>query len=286
VHFLITLLTFVLIAYHVRIRRLPTWRQVGAYVLAVNAVAAFSAGFYVAVQEDARSRSGRIVQGVVTERISSTGELGTRRIGLAHVLRGGPGYDALRSINTIEGSEFYQVIARQILTRSAQMWVVDYSYDCGRLHPCFWRDFVTHEKWLQLGAGMPVDVRYVPDGIGGARLDNNPQWATAIVEMTLGALLMLVAASVFGMLPSLIRRTKRLETMAVVSAVERVQCGGAPRWRVRFSYLDDLGHPREATDEFAIDEWKVGDTGIATYEVAEPGVAGLRREEPVATPQV
>jgi hypothetical protein len=125
---------------------------------------------------------------------------------------------------------------------------------------------------------LPVNVRYVPDGFGGARLDDNQQWATAVAEMALGAMFVLPAAALLWGLPSLARRVHRLQTTAIVTAVDRVQYFGARRWRVRFAYLDDLGGPREATDDFAVDTWKVGDTGLAVYEVADPAIATLRRE--------
>ncbi len=279
-HFAIVLLTFVLGAYYARIRRFPTRQQMVAYVLAVNAVAAGWTGFYLAMEEDARSRYGHVGQGIVSERISSTGELGTRVIGLSSLLRRTPGYDPLRTINTGQGSQFYEAIARQIATGSIAMWVVDYSYDCGRPRQCWGRDFLTHARWLQLPAGSRVTVRYVSSGLGGQRLEDNPQWTTAITEMAIAAVLLLGVAAVSGALPSVVRRVHRLETLAVVTGVERVQHGPSARWRVRFSYLDDLGGSREATDEFAVDQWKVGDTGMAVYDVADPDFAGLRRFRP------
>jgi hypothetical protein len=136
-----------------------------------------------------------------------------------------------------------------------------------------------------MDAGTRVNVRYVRDGIGGARLERNPQWAVAIVEIALGAVLLLAAAvtlGVFGALPSLGRRVHRLQTTAVVTAVERVEYRGGPRWRVRFAYLDDLGGSREAADEFAVDTWKVGEVGVAVFDVADPNIAYLRREDAAA----
>jgi hypothetical protein len=274
VRFYTTLLTFVLGAYYIRIKRWPTRRQIAGYVVAVNAVAAGWSGFYLSMQEDARSRYGRVVPGSVSERISSTGELGTRTIGRWLGRRGAPGYDPLRII-TSEGSRLHEVVARHIVTGSPSLWVIDYRYDCGRPQPCWGRDFVGHERWLRLQAGAAVNVRYVPDAVRGARLEDNPQWAVSTVELALGALLAVTAAGLFGALPALVRYKQRLQTMAVVTAVERVEYRSGPRWRVRFSYLDDLGQPHEASDEFAIDRWQVGDTGVAVYEVAEPDCAGL-----------
>ncbi len=267
--FFITLLTFVLLAYHIRVyRRLPGVRSIAAYLVAMTALSAFWSGFYLAMQEDARSRYGQVVNGIVVEKLTSTGVDGTRTIGQHDV-----------DIRTSNGTRVYDMLARRIVSGSPTAWVVDYWYDCGQPQRCSGRDFVPRELWLRLQAGAPVAVRYVPKGIGGERLDNNPEMMVAIAEMGVGLVFALVAAVVAGFRPSFGRRVHRLETSAVVTAVEQVQFLGVPRWRVRFAYLDDLGGSREATDHFMTDTWKPGDVGVAVYDVAQPEIAGLRHSK-------
>lgn len=199
--FFASLLALVLLARHLRLyRRFPSLRQVVAYFVAVAGVSAFWTGFYLSVKEDARSRYGHLTSGTIVEKMSSTGEQGTRTIGWRHAV-----------IRTSKGTRYYEHLARQIITGSPLAWAVDYSYDCGRPQPCWGRDFVSRDAWMELRKGARVEVRHVPDGIGGQRLEQNPQWATAIVEMCIGGVVLLVACALFRFRPPLTRQSQAIE---------------------------------------------------------------------------
>lgn len=185
--FFISLLTLVLVAYHVRIRQMPSVRRVAAYVVAVGAISAFWAGFYIAACEDALGRYGRVVAGTVSEKVSTTGEQGTPTIGGKYA----------SVIVTSEESQFYDIVARLVATGSADAWAIGYSYPCDSARPCSQRSFVSHQRWLQIRPGDRVNVRYVKGTIGGARLDDEPRWATAIARMAIGIAL-LAAAVLIG----------------------------------------------------------------------------------------
>ena len=109
-----------------------------------------------------------------------------------------------------------------------------------------------------------------------ARLDENPQRATAAVQLSLAALLLLVAAVVSGRLTAL-RPRGYLTAPAVVTAVEPVTYrDDAKRWRVRFAYFDPHGAPQESADEVATAGWKPGDGCVAVFRPERPDVATFR----------
>ncbi len=264
-HLAFFLLTLVLLAYHLRSRQVPHPRHVVAYFLALGAISAFTAGFYLAVEEDALGRYGRVVPGTITNRYSTTGEQGTPTIGR--------GYRAF--IRTSNENEFYDMLARLVATGSAHMWVVDYRYPCEAPRPCWERSVVSHQRWAQLRAGQTLNIRYVTGTFGGARLEDQPLWAAAIARMAIGVILAAAAALAWGTGPAF-RRVRTLTTLAVVTEVEPVRYRGGSRWRVKFSYLDRDGTQHEASDEFASPAWKPGDTAVAMYEPGNPKAAGLR----------
>jgi hypothetical protein len=263
------ILTLVLFAYYLRARSLPHPRHVIAYFLVLGAVASFSAGFSLAIQEDGLGRFGRVVTGTVRERFSTTGEQGTRTIGPR-------GYWV--TIRSSDDYQFFDMIARWVATGTSDLWAIDYSYPCEIARPCWQRTAVPRHRWLQMRAGQPVSVRYVKGGFGGARLEDQPLWAPAIARMAIGVVLAAAAALAWGADPAL-RRRRPVTTLAVVTQVEPVRYRGGSRWRVWFSYLDRDGNTHEASDEFATPAWKPGDTAVAKYEAENPKAAGLAAAE-------
>jgi hypothetical protein len=97
------------------------------------------------------------------------------------------------TVRTSQGFALHEVVARRIVTGSTHAWVVDYRYACGRPAPCWGREFVTHDAWLTLRPGDHVDIRRVADGFGGVRFEERARWPDALIEMLLGALMLLAA---------------------------------------------------------------------------------------------
>jgi hypothetical protein len=111
-----------------------------ALILAAAGAIALFDGFSTAVLEESRARYGQVVSGVVEERLSSTGESGTRTIGGRGTFRRGP------TVRT-SGFDVYESLTRALLRGSFDAWVIDYRYPClvsgGR---CRGRDFVSHDS--------------------------------------------------------------------------------------------------------------------------------------------
>ena len=245
-----------------------SYGSIGAVALAGVGVLALIDGFSLAVIEESRARYGQVVSGVVEERLSTTGELGTRTIG------GGRRYGRGPTVRT-SGFDVYQTLARAVATGSFNAWVIDYRYPCGVVGGmCRERDFVPHELWLRLEAGHTVNVRQSKDETRTARLDENPQRGLAIVKAALACLLLTLAGVFSGRL-KIFQRRKYVQADAIVTSVEPVKYGDEVRWKVRFAYFDVTGNAQDSVDEVNDPTWKSGDECYAVYSPQAPDVATL-----------
>lgn len=245
-----------------------SYSGVGALALAGVGVLALIDGFSLAVIEESRARYGQVVSGVVEERLSTTGELGTRTIGGSRRYGRGP------TVRTT-GFDVYQTLTRAVVTGSFDAWVIDYRYPCGVAGGmCRQRDFVPHNLWLRLEAGHTVNVRQSKDETRTARLDENPQRGLAIVKTTLACLLLALAALFSGRL-KILRRRKYVQADAIVTSVESIKYGDEVRWKVRFAYFDAKGNSQDSVDEVNDPTWKSGDECYAVYSPQAPDVATL-----------
>ena len=268
--FIARLVAMVVVAYQLSVRGRLTGRGIVAFGLAAGGVMAFLDGFTLVVTEENRARYGHVSNGVVVEKFSSSGAQGTRRIGTW----GGRDQIHTRPVVTAKGFAFYETLGRLIVTGSAEAWVIDYRFDCGGGRSCFDRDFVTKEQWLPLRAGSRVNVRQAA-GETTSRIDSNPRWATALVDLAIGSLLLTAAGLVSGRLV-LFRRRGWLTAPAVVTAVEPLKYGEETRWRIRFAYFDGHGEEHESADQVAQGSWKTGDPCVAVYRPDQPDLATLR----------
>jgi len=223
-------------------------------------------GFTLAVVEEDRTRYGRVMSGIVVERLSSTGEEGTRTMG-------GKGSGA---IVLTSGFDPYSVAVRWLTSGSPSAFVVDYRYGCSvGTGTCWGRDFVSHDTWARLRAGAPVNVRRSPGEKGTSRLDENPQWRLALTRAAFGCTF-LIAGALFSGRVRFRHVAKYVEAHAVVTAVEEVHYGDEKRWRVTFRYFDASSQPQESIDEANDPSWQVGEACIAVYRPQAPDVATLR----------
>jgi hypothetical protein len=264
------LVAVVVIAYQLQSRGRITGRGIVAFGLAAGGVMACLDGFMLGVTEENRASYGRVSLGVVVEKFSSSGAQGTRRIG-----RGGRDQVHTRPVVTSKGFSFYDQLARLIVTGSAEAWVVDYRFPCAGGRTCFERDFVTEELWLPLRAGSTVNVRQAEGETTTARIDGNPQRATAFADFGIGSVLLTAAGLVSGRLV-LFRRRRWLTAPAVVTAVEPLKYGDEVRWRIRFAYLDRNGEAQQSADQVAQGSWKTGDSCVAVYRPEQPDLATLQ----------
>jgi hypothetical protein len=265
------LVTMVVVAYRISSGGRITARGIVSYGLAVGGVLAAIDGFALGLKEEARVRYGHVSSGVVVEKLSSTAQDGSRRIGGS----GGRNQVKTRPVVTANGFAFYESLARFIVTGSPLAWVVDYRFSCPRAPVCWGRDFVTEEQWSQLHAGQQVNVRQGDTETTTSRLDDNPQWAIALAEFGIGGVLLLAAGVISGTVV-LFGGRRWITAPAVVTAVEPVAYGDAIRWRIRFAYFDREGIPRESADQVAAGAWKSGDDCIAVYRPEQPDIATLQ----------
>ena len=246
-----------------------TTRGMVAVVIYLFAGQAAYDGAMLAVREYQRAQAGHVTMGVVVGKLSSTGAGGSGRIG-------GPRLRRSRRLLTATGFTLHDEIARILLTRSLNDWVIEYRYACDAVGPCFGRDFVPEALWRRLHVDQNVNVRQARSETRSARLDENPQRSTAAVQLSLAALLLLLGAVVSGRLTA-VRPRGYLTAPAVVTAVEPVAyCDDARRWRVRFAYFDPHGAPQESADEVATAGWKPGDGCVAVFRPERPDIATFR----------
>lgn len=267
---IVRLVAMVWVAYMVSSRSRITARGIIAFALAAAGVLAVMDGFMLGVQEDGRARYGRVTSGVVIEMFSSTGADGSRRIGPS----GGRNQRVTRPVVTADGFAFYDSIARLITTGTPAAWVVDYRYPCRDGGTCTGRDFVTREYWSRLNVGMPVNVRQADWEKATSRLDENSRWATALIELAIGGVLLFASGVVSNRI--VLFRHRWLTAPAVVTAIESVQYGDDVRWRIRFAYFDRNGVPQESADQVVPGAWKTGDSCVAVYLPEKPDLATLQ----------
>jgi hypothetical protein len=236
-------------------------------LLALAGVVALVDGFAVAVREDDLVRHGFVVPGVVVERLSSTGEAGTR--GLDGRGRTGPA----RAPVGKTGLYLYEAAARLIQTRSRETWAIDYRFSCAARGMCYARDLVQYGLWDTLREGDTVSVRRQAGDSLRARLERNPQMGLAFVKVAISCVLFAAAYLTRGGLKQFAPKYKTAP--AVVTAVEPVAYGNDRRWKIRFAYFDAGGHARESIDEVNDPSWNVNDECVAVYRPQAPDMATL-----------
>ena len=259
----------VVIAYRLLGGQLFKPRGIVALAFAVFGFLTLFEGFNLARMEDARARHGHVASGWVVERFSSLERDGTRSIGT----RGGR--DQARRLPIVTGVGFMpqERLARLIATGSPYAWVVEYEYPCDAPR-CGGRDFVTEAMWSQLHFGSRVNVRAIDGERYSGRLDDNPQWIMALIELCLGAGLLFAARLMSGV--PLSRGREWITAPAVVLRVEPVTYPDATRWRIHFAYFDPTGQAQESVDEVARNTWKSGDDCLAVFRPKSPDLATLR----------
>lgn len=241
-----------------------------AFLCAGVGLVTFYQGFDRARMEDARARYGRVTTGTIVEKFSSLERSGSRYIGPW----GGRDQVNRRPIVTGKGFMLNQRLTRWIATGSPFAWVIEYQFSCDAPRSCSERDFVSEETWSRLRVGQVVRVREIADQPYSGRLEANPQWTLALIELGLGSLL-LVSARVMSGRP-LFRRREWMTAPAVVMRVEPVTYPDATRWRIHFAYFDRDGRAQESADEVATGTWKEGDDCIAVFRRKTPDLATLR----------
>ncbi len=225
-------------------------------------------GFTLAVVEEDRANYGRVSPGIVTERLSSTGEDGTRTIG--------DRMNGRRAAVRTPGFDPYSTSVRFLASGSPSAFEIDYRYPCGvGTGTCFGRDFVSHSLWSRLHDGSPINIRQSPGEKRTSRLDENPLWRLALTRAALGCVLLIVAALLSGRM-RLRPLAKYVKAPAVVTAVQEIRYGDEQRWRVTFRYFDANAEPQESVDEANDPAWRVGEACIAVYRPQAPDVATLQ----------
>jgi hypothetical protein len=263
-----SLVTAVVVAYRVSSKQRFTARGIASYACALAGAFALLAGFTLAVKEADRGRYGRVTSGVVVERLSSTGEEGTRFIGRRSRRRP-------NAVVTANGFQAHESLARIMIAGSPRAWVVDYRFGCAGGRMCRGRDFVSEALWRRVRPGQSINVRQADGEATTARLDENPQWPIALAQLGIGAALLLVAAAL-SRRGGFLRRRVWLTAPAIVTGVEPIKHGDHERWRIRFAYFDRDGAPQESADEVPPGRWKSGDPCVAVYRPEKPALATLR----------
>ena len=242
-------------------------------LLLLAAVPLVSGGIALLAECDRRLQP-RVVAGVIGEKLSSTGEDGSRTIGGRRGWRAG---GRLPTVLTSNGFWIDDELARLMLTGSTNAWVVQYTYPCsGARGRCWQREFVSHALWSELRAGERVNVLTSSSDRTRGRVQNNPPLGTALVKLAIGATLVGVAAVTSGRWPR--RRVRHFSVPAVVTSVERVG-EDADVWRVGFMYFSGDGAAHEGADEVYVSGVRPGDSCSVIYPEndAERGI--LRRAE-------
>jgi hypothetical protein len=240
-----------------------------AFVVGIVAAVPLFDGGQLLLREYARAEDGVVMPGVVTDKLSSTGEAGSRTIGGSRRWRG----RRMPTVLTSNGFGFHDVLARVILTGSPNAWVVAYRYGCGA-RECYKRDFVDHQLWSELRVGQTINIRASKAEIGAVRLDQYPEGPTAIAKLGLGSILGIAAWLASGRFR--FGRRRYVTAPAVVTAVDPVKDGDEVHWRVRFAYFVSDGRACESADEISVDSVKPGDDCIAVYPPEHPDLGTLR----------
>jgi hypothetical protein len=257
------------------ISRKRTAAEGAAFVLAIVAAFPLLDGGLLLAREYGRAYQGRVAPGVIVEKLSTTGEAGSRTIGRSRRWRRSRRFP---TVVTSDGFLFHDVLARAILTGSTDAWVVDYRYPCDSAGACHQREFVSRAFWSELQVGRTVNVRSAKDQADRGRLDENPMWSTALAKLGIGGTLGVVAGLVSGRLTR--RRRTYITVPAVVTAVHPVQAGGKVHWRVEFAYFAADGRACEGADEVYVPGVKAGDSCTAVYPSEQPDLGTLRLTGP------
>ena len=254
-------------AYGLYSGRFPRLGVVGGLLLgAAGALAAYD-GATLAQREYASTHDGRVTPGVVVAQIDPTKAVKPRIHRRGHLWR------EVKTA-TVPGSRLHDVLGRLILTGSPHAWSIEYRYECERPRGCYGRDIVPEALWRGLYPGRTIDVRRPKGEVDSSRLDDNPQWARAMADLTIAAALLLAAGAVSGQLKR--RQPRYLAAPAVVTAIEPLRTGNEPTWRIRFAYLDSKGATHEAANEVCVAVWEPGDEGLAVFPPDQPDLATLR----------
>ena len=254
-----------LAALYIFIGRKRTKGEGAALMLLLLAAVPLASGGLALVRESDRWQQPRVVTGVIQEKLSSTGENGTRTIG------GGRRWRAGRRLPTVLTSNGFGIddeLARLILTGSTNAWVVEYTYPCRSARGACWqREFVSHGRWSELRTGERVNVLTLSSNGTRGRLENNPLLGTALVKLAIGVTLVAIAALISGRWPR--RRERDVIVPGVVTSVERVAADGDV-WRVGFAYFSGDGTAREGADEIYVSGVRPGDSCTVTYPENRP----------------
>jgi hypothetical protein len=227
-------------------------------------------GILLGAREYARAHDGHVTTGVVVSKTSATG---LRR------KEGSPGqrWWHRRLAFRAEGFGPHDMLGRLVLTGSLRAWMIDYRYECQRPRGCFGRDFVPEARWRELYPGQTVNVCRGNTETESSRLEDNPQWQQAVVNIATAGALLLLAGLTSGHLKW--RRPRYLTVPAVVTAIEQLRSGDEPAWRLKFAYFDAKGEAHEGADEVVVATWKAGDEGLAVFPPDQPELATFRPVE-------
>jgi hypothetical protein len=199
--------------------------EIAAFLLVAGASFPLLDGGFLLMKEFGRRDAGRVAPGVVVQKLSTTGEDGTHTIGGSRFSRP---YPRRRSrfpwLKTADGFRYHDVLARMLLTGSKHAWVIEFRYPCEVPGGCYQRDFVSYDLWKQIQAGQPVNVRSAKGLNDSGRLDENPQWSTALAMAGMGSTLVLIAGFVSGRW-TLRPRPRYVTAPAVVMSVKPIPAG-------------------------------------------------------------
>ena len=264
--YLVVLAIFVPLGYGLYSGRSPSLGVVGGLLLGAAAILAAYDGTTRALREYASTHDGRVTPGFVIAQIAPAKATKPR-------IRGRARWYDLQTL-TMEGSRLHDVLGRWLLTGSPRAWSIEYRYECERPRGCYGRDIVPEALWHRLYPGQRVNVRRPNLEIDSSRLDDNPQWATAMADLGIAAALLLAAGGVSGQLTR--RRPRYVTVPAVVTAIEPLRMGDEPLWQIKFAYVDAKGATHEAADQVVVAAWKPGDEGLARFPPDSPDLATFR----------
>jgi hypothetical protein len=248
--------------------RFPALGVVGGLLLCAAAMLAAYDGATRVQREYASTHNGQVTPGVVLAQIDPTKAktpwVPTRRRRL---------WRDVKSL-AVHDSRLHDVLGRMILTGSPTAWTIEYRYECERPRGCYGRDIVPEALWRRLYPGKAIEVRRPIGEMDSSRIEDNPQWAKAIADLTIAGALLLAAGAVSGQLKR--RGPRYLTTPAVVTAIEPLRTGDEPTWRVKFAYVDSSGTTHEVANEFVVVKFEPGDEGLAVFPPNQPDLATFR----------
>ena len=170
------------------------------------------------------------------------------------------------------GHRFDDVLVRLLLTRSLDVWRVQYRYACGRSGFCDRTDLVSREVWTDLRIGQALNMRFATTIRDPGRLDPDRQWPAGVIKIAIGAILGLSAGYLTGRLKP---RQKFVTVPAVVTSVDPVTTGGGG-WRIGYAYFSACGVACESAEVVYVPGLKTGHDCMATYPAGQPALGSLR----------